>query len=173
MKFEKLVTRPFMNLNHHHRQLSRLQRRKNVYFFDQIRPPRGWNGAWNNGLAWTPCRIIRMGGLSSRHKSKKYYTTCIAYTLDGTQSPNPFGYQSPEAQRLLMHCCGPRNLSGCKPGARTCTPCLHVMSTLKLLGVLSHRPQLHKPRFSRLNRLSAGSRLPRAHRRGVLRGYFS
>jgi len=174
MNQERMEARLYQNLDHFNRGVARRQRRKNVFIFDQVQQPVNWFGNWNvQGVPWVPCRIARLGGIPSRHKSRKKSTILVAYTLPGVRSPNPFNFRNRNLARIQMFVCGPRNLAGCKPGARTLTPCMHVMSAMKLLGVLSHQPNAHRPCFKRFNRIRGGTRLPRRYSRDIMQGYFN
>ena len=139
-----------------------------------MNPPVNWNGVWNgNNIPWVPCRLIAMGGIPSRHMSRRY-TVGIAYTELGDPTiPNPFGFSNPGLGRLLMWVCGPRNGQGCRAGARTVSPCLHVLTALHILGVLAHNPREHRSRRHRLHILDAGDLLPSAHGGDIAQGFFA
>jgi len=161
----------YTTLRRYTRRVGRVMNSKSVTIFDQINAPAGWNGPWNTGrIPWTPCRIVRVSGIPSAHGGGKYYTTLVAYALNGQPSPNPYGYSNQNLGKLLMWCCGPRGANSCKQGPRTATPCIHVLSTIKLLGVIAHAPHLHRARFHNLNAVDAGDQLPAQHFFDVVNG---
>lgn len=108
--------------------------------------PRGWNGPWNvNNVPWQPCHILLVPGIPSRHRSQRKNSVVLAYIPTGQPAwQNPLGFSNPALGRLLMWICGPRTLTGCTPGARTCSPCAHVVAAIHLAGVLAHNPMEFK-----------------------------
>jgi len=165
---------PYVNLQQHVQGVKAVITRKQVQIFDQVNPPRGWFGPWNvNNLAWTPCHVVRVDGIPSMHSSGKVYTVVVAYALHGTASPNPFGFSCPELGRILMFCCGPRNGTSCRSGPRTMTPCVHVLSVLRLLGVIAHNPNAHRFRYHDLHAMDAGDPLPIQHQFDLVQGHFN
>ena len=66
-----------------------------------------------------------------------------------------------------MWCCGPRSNQGCIPGARTMTPCLHVLTALHLAGVLSHNPREYKTHGANRNYMEGNDPLPGKNTEGI------
>ena len=73
------------------------------------------------------------------------------------QYPGP-GYHSPQLQRIIMFCCGPRGPTiKCPIGARTAVPCAHVLFAVYALGILSWNPGAFQTTHQRRNYMDAGN----------------
>ena len=73
-------------------------------------------------------------------------------------------------------CCGSADQGQIKaviPGARTMTPCLHVLTALHLAGVLSHNPREYKTHGANRNYIEGNDPLPGEHGGDILDRVYS
>ena len=171
----EVATLQYLNLANYQHSLEAPINQMEAWLVDQNVAPNNWYGLWNSNLPntdpWVNVRVLTIPRVPSRYQAAVGHTVVLAYIP--TSLPVPAGaairtgFHSPSLQRLQMYCCGPRNQSGCKVGARTATCCSHVATAVCAAGILAYNPVYNNPN-KRLAYLDPGTALPMAYTREVL-----
>ena len=166
----------YLNLATYHQNRRQLSQSIDGWYFDQIDPPRNWNGVWTgmtrpNTIPWQPVRILTIPGVPSRYTASVAHTVVLAYVPTNWPliTPAP-GFKSQASQRIQMFICGPRIPGKCKTGARTCSCCAHVSTAVYICGVLAHNHGLFRTKWRNINYLDAGAGRAPAHTTDILTG---
>ena len=175
----KSAQQPYQNLQNYHDERRQLSQHIGGWIFDQIQPPRNWNGIWPgmsvaNTMPWQPVRILAIPKIPSRYSNQKSHTTVIAFVPDDW----PLTYAAPGfkcqvTQRISMFICGQRSVGKCKSGARTAGCCAHVATAAYICGVLAHTPGVFKSTWREVNYIDAGANQTEAHTADLLSGLLA
>ena len=165
----------YLNLTHYYQALEAPINHMESWMLDQNAAPNNWHGLWNNTspntTPWVNVRILTIPNIPSRYQASRGHTVVLAYVPVSqpmsAAAARATGFKSPNLQRLQMYCCGPRNLSGCKVGARTATCCAHVATAVCAAGIIAYNPVYSNPN-KRLAYLDPGTTLPSAYTRDIL-----